>query len=55
MPEITVTIKIQTDDPVETKKAVHKYLLETLQNEFLQDWHNEGIISIETDQDGEEE
>ena len=55
MPEITVTIKIQTDDLVETNKTVHKYLHETLQKEFLQDWHNEGIISIETDQDGKED
>lgn len=55
MSEITVTIKIQTDDPIETYRAVHKYLQETLEKEFLQDWHHEEIISIETDHDGKED
>ena len=53
MPEITVTVKIQTDDPIETNKAVHEYLQRTLEMEFLQD--SEEIISIETDHDGKED
>jgi hypothetical protein len=53
MPEIIVTIKILTDDPLATKKAVHKYLEESLESDFLQG--HEEIISIETDFDNEAE
>lgn len=55
MTEIKVIVTIKTEDPLETYRAVHKYLQETLEKEFLQDWYREEIVSIETDHDGKED
>lgn len=51
MPEITVTIKFRTGSPEELNRAIHGYLQETLENEFIQG--TEEIVSIKTDFDDE--
>ena len=51
MSVIKVTIEIITDNPEETKKAVNKYLQESLENDFLQGDEEIASIQIEGDEE----